>query len=90
VGILKRGIQIASPVAPVTGYMFGKGIYFTDVASKSANYCHAKRDSHEGLLLLCYVALGNCYEVGMAEKFVKLPKYFHSYKAVEKFIPDES
>jgi len=53
VGILNKGLQIAPPEAPVTGYMFGKGIYFTDVASKSANYCHAKRDSPEGLLLLC-------------------------------------
>lgn len=25
----------------MTGYMFGKGVYFADSSSKSANYCHA-------------------------------------------------
>ena len=31
-------ISIAPPEAPVTGYMFGKGLYFADLSSKSANY----------------------------------------------------
>ena len=39
VGILSQGLRIAPPEAPVTGYMFGKGIYFADMVSKSANYC---------------------------------------------------
>ena len=30
-GILKQGLRIAPPEAPVTGYMFGKGVYFADV-----------------------------------------------------------
>ena len=38
-GILSQGLRIAPPEAPVTGYMFGKGIYFADMVSKSANYC---------------------------------------------------
>jgi len=42
-----------------TGYMFGKGIYFADMVSKSANYCFAQRNNPYGLLLLCEVALGN-------------------------------
>lgn len=33
-GILARGLRIAPPEAPVTGYMFGKGVYFSDVSSK--------------------------------------------------------
>eukprot|EP01137_Pigoraptor_chileana_P007922 Opistho-2@54117 len=41
VGILSTGLRIAPPEAPVTGYMFGKGIYFADMVSKSANYCFA-------------------------------------------------
>jgi len=53
VGILNQGCRIAPPEAPTTGYMFGKGIYFADVASKSANYCRAKRHSPEGLMVLC-------------------------------------
>jgi hypothetical protein len=32
------GLRIAPPEAPVTSYMFGKGVYFTDMFSKSANY----------------------------------------------------
>ena len=28
VGILSQGLRIAPPEAPVTGYMFGKGVYF--------------------------------------------------------------
>lgn len=34
VGILSQGLRIAPPEAPVTGYMFGKGVYFADMVSK--------------------------------------------------------
>lgn len=37
-GILKSGLKIAPPEAPVTGYMFGKGIYAADSSTKSINY----------------------------------------------------
>ncbi|XP_043351650.1 poly [ADP-ribose] polymerase 2 isoform X10 [Dermochelys coriacea] len=53
VGILSQGLRVAPPEAPVTGYMFGKGIYFADMSSKSANYCFASRQRDVGLLLLC-------------------------------------
>jgi Poly(ADP-ribose) polymerase catalytic domain. len=52
-------LRIAPPEAPVTGYMFGKGIYFADMVSKSANYCCTSPDNSVGLMLLCEVALGN-------------------------------
>ena len=39
--------------------MFGKGIYFADMVSKSANYCFTSSSDDTGLLLLCEVALGN-------------------------------
>lgn len=42
-----------------TGYMFGKGIYFADMVSKSANYCHTSQADPIGLVLLGEVALGN-------------------------------
>ena len=54
-----QGLRIAPPEAPVTGYMFGKGVYFADMVSKSANYCCTTRSSNTDLLLLCDVALGN-------------------------------
>lgn len=49
------GLRIAPPEAPVTGYMFGKGVYFADMFSKSANYCYATRTAKDGVLLLCEV-----------------------------------
>ncbi|KAI0353197.1 PARP-domain-containing protein [Trametes cingulata] len=61
-GILKQGLRIAPPEAPVTGYMFGKGVYFADMMSKSANYCHAYLSDNTGLLLLCEVAAKPFYE----------------------------
>lgn len=38
--------------------MFGKGIYFADMSSKSVNYCYAEQTDDVGLLLLCEVELG--------------------------------
>lgn len=49
------GLRIAPPEAPVTGYMFGKGVYFADMFSKSANYCFASSNAPAGVLLLCEV-----------------------------------
>ena len=66
-GILSGGLRIAPPEAPVTGYMFGKGVYFADMSSKSANYCFANSGSSTGVMLLCDVALGKQYELTAAE-----------------------
>ncbi len=41
----------------MTGYMFGKGVYFSDMVSKSANYYSTSRSDNEGL---CEVALETC------------------------------
>lgn len=38
-GILSQGLRIAPPEADMSGYMFGKGIYFADKFSKSYGYC---------------------------------------------------
>jgi poly [ADP-ribose] polymerase len=61
VGILSRGLLIAPRNAPCTGAMFGKGIYFADQSSKSAQYCqlqHADGRPDRGYLFLADVALG--------------------------------
>jgi poly [ADP-ribose] polymerase len=58
-GILSQGLRIAPPEAPVSGYMFGKGIYLADMSSKSAGYCCSGMSNGEGLLLLCDAELGN-------------------------------
>ncbi|KAI5359132.1 putative poly(ADP-ribose) polymerase, regulatory domain, WGR domain, WGR domain superfamily [Septoria linicola] len=57
-GILSQGLRIAPPEAPVSGYMFGKGVYLADMASKSANYCCSYNSGGHALLLLCEAELG--------------------------------
>jgi len=88
VGILSEGLRIAPSDAPTSGYMFGKGIYFTDVASKAAGYCHASPENKEGILVLCEVALGNMYQVFKAKGFKKPPKYYHSVHGVGRMQSD--
>ena len=61
-GILSQGLRIAPPEAPATGYMFGKGLYFADMCSKSANYCMVTRANNKVVVMLCDVALGEMYE----------------------------
>lgn len=41
--------------------MFGKGVYFADMVSKSANYCMTSPSNNTGLMLLCEVALGDMW-----------------------------
>eukprot|EP00250_Pteridium_aquilinum_P005423 c15513_g1_i1 orf=287-2428(+) len=82
-GILSQGLRIAPPEAPVTGYMFGKGVYFADMVSKSANYCYTSKTSPVGVLLLCEVALGNMRELQHSDYHAdKLPAGKHSTKGV--------
>ena len=59
VGIISQGLRIAPPEAPRTGYLFGKGVYFADMAAKSAPYTCYNLSDNVGLFLLCEVALGN-------------------------------
>lgn len=87
-GILSQGLRIAPPEAPVTGYMFGKGVYFADMVSKSANYCRTSKQDSKGLMLLCEVALGNMHECTRAEYIDKLPKGKHSCKGIGMTMPD--
>ncbi|KAE8633932.1 hypothetical protein XENTR_v10002155 [Xenopus tropicalis] len=89
VGILSQGLRVAPPEAPVTGYMFGKGIYFADVSSKSANYCFSSRDKNVGVLLLSEVALGESNELLAADYDAqKKLKSKHSTKGLGRSIPD--
>lgn len=90
-GILSQGLRIAPPEAPVTGYMFGKGVYFADMFSKSANYCYASHNATTGVLLLCEVALGDMAELLNAKYDAdKLPEGKLSTKGVGRTAPDLS
>ena len=57
--ILKTGLRIAPPEAPVTGWLFGKGLYFANAVGKSAAYCQMTDDGDYGVLALLEVALGD-------------------------------
>ncbi len=52
--------------------MFGKGVYFADMVTKSANYCFTSRDNNIGLMLLCEVALGGINEKFYADYYANL------------------
>ena len=56
VGILSQGLRIAPPEAPSSGYLYGKGVYFADMAQKSSGYCYPVNNI--ALILLGEVALG--------------------------------
>ena len=79
-GILSRGLLIAPKSAPVSGYMFGKGIYFADQSSKSAQYslvwANNKRDI--GYLFLADVALGKVKTEQAPQYREEAPRGFHS------------
>jgi poly [ADP-ribose] polymerase 1 len=70
--------------------MFGKGIYFADMVSKSANYCFTSKQNTTGLLMLCEVALGDMVELTEAKYVEKLPKNKHSVKGVGRTQPNPS
>lgn len=87
-GILSQGLRIAPPEAPVTGYMFGKGVYFADMVSKSANYCYAQPPD-TGLLLLCEVSLGDTWDLVEANyEAGNLPQGKNSTKGLGKTEPN--
>jgi len=88
IGILSQGLRIAPPEAPVSGYMFGKGIYFADLATKSSGYCCPYDSDSMCLLLLSEVALGNMYEIPESEYMEKPPAGKNSTKGLGAYIPD--
>ena len=68
--------------------MFGKGIYFSDMSSKSANYCYTTASATQGCLLLCEVALGNAQECFKANASRLNRSKFDSRKGMGATVPD--
>ncbi|CAH8629513.1 unnamed protein product [Schistosoma curassoni] len=91
VGILGRGLQIAPPEAPSSGYMFGKGVYFADCSSKSANYVYPTQANNVGLMIVCEVSLGKQRELYQScyNAHENLADY-HSVKGVGKWRTDSA
>ncbi|CAL8088471.1 unnamed protein product [Calicophoron daubneyi] len=89
VGILGRGLKVAPAEAPSTGYMFGKGIYFADCSTKSANYAYPTRVKNVGLVALCEVSLGDSNELYQACYTAnELPSGKSSVKGIGRLEPD--
>ena len=88
VGILSQGLRINPSNVVKTGSMFGNGLYFANSSTKSANYMVSSNGI--GIMLLCEVALGKCYEKITSEYVTKLPDGCHSTRGIGKVIPDES
>ena len=88
VGILSQGLRIAPPEAPSSGYLYGKGIYFADMAQKSSNYCCPV--NKEALILLGEVSLGK--EDQRTNCDFNLPKTLgkgkNSCHALSSYVPD--
>ncbi|XP_078592750.1 poly [ADP-ribose] polymerase tankyrase-like isoform X2 [Branchiostoma floridae x Branchiostoma japonicum] len=90
ISILHKGLLVAPPEAPTTGYMFGKGIYFADLFSKSKNYCDNfafGSSSNTNFMLLCEVALGNPQDLYSSTYMERAPEGFHSTKGVGRREP---
>jgi hypothetical protein len=88
-GILSNGLKIAPKEAPVTGAMFGKGVYFASCFTKSANYMHTD-SSGNGVMLLCEVVLGECYQCKHAQYITDLPAGKQSTWGMGTNTPDPS
>jgi poly [ADP-ribose] polymerase len=86
VGILSQGLRIAPPEAPVSGYRYGKGVYFADQASLSVNYCRTY-GSPNFCMLLADVALGTPAEL-TADQYMEKPlAKTNSTLAVGSWVP---
>ncbi|EUB56566.1 Poly [ADP-ribose] polymerase 2 [Echinococcus granulosus] len=62
-----QGVRIAPTKALSTGYMFGKGVYLSDMTSKFANYCYTSPSASQSCLLFCEVALGRLHDCFTAD-----------------------
>lgn len=71
--------------------MFGKGVYFADMVSKSANYCFTSKANNTGLMMLCEVALGEFNDKYYADYYSQnLPPGKLSTRGRGKCAPHES
>ncbi len=64
---MRREISSEEHVYALFLWQFGKGLYFADLVSKSAQYCYTTKTSPTGLLLLSEVALGDIHELKSAK-----------------------
>ena len=102
IGIFSNGLKIAPPEAPMTGYLFGKGIYLADMYEKSIGYCDTfqdknidpKKRKNYSYILLCEAALGNIYNAKKNDLDVEnlpfLKEGYNSLKSASYLGPDHN
>jgi hypothetical protein len=67
--------------------MFGKGVYLTEVASKSGLHCHATAARPYGFLILARVALGKEFRVIRPDVALENCAYkSHGYECFHSFV----
>jgi len=86
-GIFSEGLRVAPPNAPVSGYAFGKGIYFADMLSKSMGYTDTSSTGSQ-FVLLCEVALGNIKQLEQSDWNTTATEPYHSCQALGQTCPD--
>lgn len=92
---LRNGIRMPNADSSMTGYMFGKGIYFTDCFSKAAlqSLGPAKKianTSHRSFILLSEVALGDMHRAYAPHQFKRsAPMFCHSVYGVGLQKPEQ-
>lgn len=68
--------------------MFGKGVYFADCSSKSANYCYLNYNE-SSFMVLSEVSLGELNKLTSSNSYAnKLPSGKHSVQGVGCVYPD--
>eukprot|EP01106_Pelomyxa_sp_JSP_P008667 TRINITY_DN2412_c0_g1_i2.p1 TRINITY_DN2412_c0_g1~~TRINITY_DN2412_c0_g1_i2.p1 ORF type:complete len:248 (+),score=52.45 TRINITY_DN2412_c0_g1_i2:121-864(+) len=87
VGIISQGLRIAPPEAPVSGYRFGKGLYFADIAGLASRYCRSA-GAPDFLMLLVDVSLGKTADLYRDEYMEKAKPGSDSTKALGTQEPD--
>lgn len=75
------GSGLRLPRSAAHGWMFGPGIYFADIPTKSAQYCRAGKAGVPRMLFLTEVAVGKIYVPGSADSSLRQPpRGFHSVR----------
>ena len=87
--ILLKGLKVKPPNAAHTGSLFGNGIYFADMATKSLDYTSSGSAKHF-YMLLCEVALGNVANYVDSWEVQRPPPGHHSVRIMGAKGPDFS
>jgi len=76
---LRNGLRIPSAEVPATTFRHGKGLYFTDCASKAIfSSINMTSGASIGYVLLCEVALGDMCKTVKPGQVSKPPQNCHS------------